>query len=165
MATLQKITPNLWFDDQAEQAALFYASVFPDSEITRISRYGEAGFEIHHRPAGSVMTVDFRIAGVRFTALNGGPVFTFNEAVSFVVDCADQDEVDQYWDRLGEGGDPAAQQCGWLKDRYGVSWQIVPAILGELMSGPDPEASQRVMSAFLPMKKLVIADLEKAYRG
>jgi predicted 3-demethylubiquinone-9 3-methyltransferase (glyoxalase superfamily) len=165
VATFQKISPNLWFDDQAEEAAQFYTSVFPNSEITRVARYGEEGFDIHHRPAGSVMTVDFRIADMRFVALNGGPVFTFNEAVSFIVDCEDQAEVDQYWDRLGEGGDPAAQQCGWLKDRYGVSWQVVPTILGELMSGPDPAASQRVMTALLPMKKLIIADLEQAYRG
>jgi predicted 3-demethylubiquinone-9 3-methyltransferase (glyoxalase superfamily) len=165
MATLQKITPHLWFDDQAEQAAEFYVSIFPDSEITGVSRYGEEGFEVHHRPAGSAMTVGFTIADMRFVALNGGPVFTFNEAVSFIIDCSDQEEVDYYWDRLGEGGDPAAQQCGWLKDKYGVSWQVVPSILGKLMGGPDAAASQRVMAALLPMKKLVIADLEKAYRG
>jgi predicted 3-demethylubiquinone-9 3-methyltransferase (glyoxalase superfamily) len=165
MATVQKITPNLWFDDQAEEAAEFYVSVFPDSEIHQVTRYGEEGFEIHHRPAGSAMTVTFTIAGMRLVALNGGPVFTFNEAVSFIVDCADQEEVDYYWDRLGEGGDPAAQQCGWLKDKFGVSWQVVPAVLAGLMSGPDHAASQRVTAAFLPMKKLIIADLEKAYRG
>jgi predicted 3-demethylubiquinone-9 3-methyltransferase (glyoxalase superfamily) len=165
VATVQTITPNLWFDDQAEEAARFYVSVFPDSEVTRVTRYPDTGFDVHHRPAGSVLTVDFTIAGMRFVALNGGPVFTFNESVSFIVDCADQDEVDHYWDRLGEGGDPAAQQCGWLKDRYGLSWQIVPAILATWMSDPDPEVTARVMAAFLPMKKLVIADLKKAYRG
>jgi predicted 3-demethylubiquinone-9 3-methyltransferase (glyoxalase superfamily) len=165
MASLQKITPNLWFDDQAEQAAEFYTSLFPDSEITRINRYGEAGFEIHGRPAGSAMTVDFRIAGMRFVGLNGGPLFPFTEAVSFVIDCADQAEVDFYWDRLTEGGDPAAQQCGWLKDKFGVSWQVVPEALGKLMSSPDPAVAERVMTAFLPMKKLIIADLEKAARG
>jgi predicted 3-demethylubiquinone-9 3-methyltransferase (glyoxalase superfamily) len=165
VATVQRITPNLWFDDQAEEAAEFYVSVFPDSAIARVSRYGKEGFDIHHRPAGSAMTVAFRIAGMDFVALNGGPVFTFNEAVSFIIDCADQDEVDHYWDRLGEGGDPAAQRCGWLKDRYGVSWQIVPSVLAELMGGPDPAASERVTAAFLQMKKLVILDLEKAYRG
>lgn len=165
MATVQKITPNLWFDDQAEEAAQFYTSIFPDSEITSVSRYGEAGFEIHGRPAGTVMTVNFRIAGMHFVGLNGGPLFPFTEAVSFIIDCEDQAEVDYYWDRLGEGGDPAAQQCGWLKDKFGVSWQVVPSALGKLMSSPDPSVAERVMAAFLPMKKLVIADLEKAARG
>jgi predicted 3-demethylubiquinone-9 3-methyltransferase (glyoxalase superfamily) len=161
----RKITPNLWFDDQAEQAAEFYTSVFPDSEITRIARYGAEGFEVHGRPAGSVMTVDFTIAGQRFVALNGGPIFTFSEAVSFVIDCKDQDEVDHYWDLLSEGGDPAAQQCGWLKDKYGLSWQVVPAALARMMSDPDAAAVQRVTAAFLKMRKLIIADLESAYRG
>jgi len=165
MPSVQKITPNLWFDDQAEEAASFYVSVFPDGEILSVSRYGEAGFEIHGRPAGSVMTVDFRIAGIHFVGLNGGPLFRFNESVSFIIDCADQAEVDHYWDALGEGGDPAAQQCGWLKDRFGVSWQVVPEALGRLMSDPDPAVGQRVMTAFLPMKKLIIAELEKAARG
>jgi predicted 3-demethylubiquinone-9 3-methyltransferase (glyoxalase superfamily) len=165
MALSQKITPNLWFDTQAEEAAAFYVSVFDDAEITRVLRYGDAGFETHHMPAGTVMTVDFRIAGQHFVALNGGPVFTFNEAVSFIVDCKDQEEIDYFWDRLGEGGDPAAQQCGWLKDRFGVSWQVVPTILEEMMSGPDTAAAQRVMAAFMPMKKLIISDLETAFRG
>jgi len=165
MASVQKITPNLWFDTQAEQAAEFYTSVFPDGQMGRVSRYSEVGFDVHHMPAGTVMTAEFSIGGMDFVALNGGPVFTFNEAISFIVDCADQDEVDHYWDRLGEGGDPAAQQCGWLKDKFGVSWQIVPSRLGELMTDPDPAVGQRVMAAFLPMKKLVIAELEAAARG
>lgn len=165
MPTVQKLTPNLWFDDQAEEAAQFYVSVFPDSKILSVSRYGEAGFEIHGKPAGTAMTVDFEIAGMHFVGLNGGPQFRFNESISFIIDCADQAEVDHYWDALTQGGDPEAQQCGWLKDRFGVSWQVVPTILGELMSDPDPAVAERVMTAFLPMKKLVIADLVNAARG
>jgi len=165
MPSLQKLTPNLWFDSQAEEAAEFYVSVFPDSEVISVSRYGEAGFEIHGRPAGSVMTVDFRIAGMHFVGLNGGPLFPFTEAISFIIECADQAEVDYYWDTLGEGGDPAAQQCGWFKDRFGVSWQVAPEALTLLMRDPDPAVRDRVMAAFLPMKKLIIADLEAAARG
>lgn len=165
MPALQKITPHLWFDDRAEEAVSFYTSVFDDSEIVRVARYGEAGFEIHRMPAGTVMTIDFRISGQRFIALNGGPAFSFNESVSFLVSCEDQVELDYYWERLGDGGDPSAQQCGWLKDRFGLSWQVVPVVLDELMQGPDPAASERVMTAMLAMKKLVIADLEAAYRG
>ena len=161
----QKLTPNLWFDSQAEEAAEFYVSVFPDSEIIRTSHHGEEGFEVHGRPAGTVLTVDFRLGDMHFVGLNGGPLFPFTEAISFVIDCADQAEVDYYWDRLGEGGDPDAQQCGWLKDAFGVSWQVVPEALGRLMSDPDPAVGQRVMAAFLPMKKLIIADLERAARG
>ncbi len=165
MPALQKITPHLWFDDNAEEAVRFYTTVFDDSEIMRVARYGEAGFETHHMPAGTVMTVDFRIAGQHFIALNGGPAFRFSEAVSFLVSCEDQAELDYYWERLGEGGDPSAQQCGWLKDRFGLSWQVVPSVLDDLMQGPDPAASERVMTAMLAMKKLVIADLEAAHRG
>lgn len=165
MPSLQKLTPNLWFDSQAEEAAEFYVALFPDSEIISVSRYGEAGFEIHGRPVGSAMTVDFRLAGMRFVGLNGGPIFQFTEAISFIVDCSDQAEVDHYWDALTAGGDPAAQQCGWLKDKFGVSWQVVPEALGRLMSDPDPAVGQRVMTAFLPMKKLIVADLEAAARG
>jgi predicted 3-demethylubiquinone-9 3-methyltransferase (glyoxalase superfamily) len=165
VATLPKITPNLWFDSQAEEAARFYTSVFDDSEILRIAYYGEAGYEIHHMKAGTVLTVDFRIAGQQFVALNGGPNFKFTEAISFIVDCEDQAEFDYFWDRLGEGGDPSAQQCGWLKDRFGLSWQVVPSVLNGLMSGPDHAATERVMTALLAMKKLVVADLEAAYRG
>jgi predicted 3-demethylubiquinone-9 3-methyltransferase (glyoxalase superfamily) len=161
----QRIVPSLWFDTQAEQAAELYTAVFPNSRIVTISRYGEAGFETHGRPPGSVMTVEFELDGMRFTALNGGPAFTFNEAISLQVFCETQDEVDHYWARLGEGGDEAAQQCGWLKDRFGVSWQIVPTALGRLMADPDPVKAGRVMEAMLPMKKLDIAALERAYEG
>src|SRR5262245_53508886 len=131
-----KITPCLWFDDQAEPAAGFYTSIFPNSKIGRIARYGEAGFEIHRRPAGTVLTVAFELNGQPFTALNGGPVFKFNEAVSFQIECDSQEEIDYYWEKLGAGGDKKAQQCGWLKDKFGLSWQVNPAILPELMSDP-----------------------------
>lgn len=161
MTVLQKITPNLWFDEEAEEAARFYVSVFPDSQISRISRYG-AGAQ---KPAGTVLTVDFTLAGQRFTAVNGGPQFRFSPAVSFVVECATQDEVDYFWERLGEGGDEAAQMCGWLADRYGLSWQIVPVQLEEFMSDPDPEKSQRTMQAMLQMKKLDIEALRRAHDG
>jgi predicted 3-demethylubiquinone-9 3-methyltransferase (glyoxalase superfamily) len=161
MARLQRITPCLWFDDQADLAAHFYISIFPNSRIGAVSHYGEAGFEIHHRPAGSVLTVKFELDGQSFMALNGGPVFRFTEAISLVVSCDTQEEIDHYWNRLGEGGEPKAQQCGWLKDRYGLSWQIVPSMLEQLMTGP---ASGRVMEALLKMKKLDIAALQAAAR-
>lgn len=164
MAT-PRITPCLWFDDQAEEAARFYTSIFPNSRILDVSRYGEAGYEIHRRPAGSVMTVVFELDGHRFTGLNGGPVFTFNEAVSFEINCKDQEEIDYYWTRLGEGGDPSAQQCGWLKDRFGLSWQVVPVQLGELMTRGTAEQTNRVTDAFLRMKKIDMAELERAYSG
>lgn len=159
---MQKITPFLWLDGQAEQAAQFYVSVFPNSRIKQVLHYGEAGQEQHGQAPGTVMTVAFELAGQAFTALNGGPVFKFTEAVSFVVDCGTQDEVDYFWDKLGEGGDPAAQQCGWLKDRYGLSWQIVPRRLVELLSNPDSEKAGRVMQAMMPMKKIDVAALERA---
>src|SRR5437667_7553718 len=136
MLSIQRITPCLWFDDKAEEAAKFYTSIFRNSKITATTRYGEAGREIHGRPAGSVMTVAFELDGHGFTALNGGPVFKFNEAISFQVNCDTQQEVDHYWDKLSAGGDEKAQQCGWLKDKYGVSWQIVPKILVELLMDP-----------------------------
>jgi predicted 3-demethylubiquinone-9 3-methyltransferase (glyoxalase superfamily) len=154
---MPNITSCLWFDTQGEDAANFYASVFPNSHIVNVSRYGEAG----PRPAGSVMTVDFELDGRPFMALNGGPEFTFNEAVSFVIDCADQDEVDYYWTKLSEGGEEGP--CGWLKDRFGLSWQVVPAALGELASDPDPAKSQAVIKAMLGMRKLVVAELQAAY--
>lgn len=160
---LQRISPCLWFDNLAEEAARFYCSVFRHSRIVRISRYGEAGYEIHGRPAGSVMTVEFELDGQTFTALNGGPVFTFNEAISLQVFCATQAEVDHYWEQLATGGDPSAQQCGWLKDKYGVSWQIVPSVLADLMSDADSRKSERTMTALLPMKKLDIAALQRAH--
>lgn len=161
----QKITPCLWFDTQAEEAARFYCGIFPNSQIRHISHYGEAGHEIHRKPAGSVLTVAFELDGQGFTALNGGPDFRFNEAISLQVGCATQEELDRYWDKLSAGGDQAAQQCGWLKDKYGLSWQIVPAALTEMMCDADPEKSGRVMAALLQMKKLDIATLKRAYDG
>ena len=153
----------LWFDDQAEQAAHFYTAIFKDSRLGRISRYGEAGHEIHGRPPGSVMTVEFELNGMHFTALNGGPVFQFTEAVSLQVMCDTQTEIDDYWARLTAGGPPEAQQCGWLKDRYGLSWQIVPRQLPEMLHDPDATRRERVMTAMLPMHKLDIATLQRAY--
>lgn len=157
---MQKITPFLWFNTEAEEAANFYTSIFKNSKILNIARYSEAGSKAAHRPKGSVMTVAFQIEGQTFTAINGGPVFKFTEAVSFVVNCANQEEINFYWEKLSEGGDPKSQQCGWLKDKYGLSWQIVPAALGELMS--DPEKSERVMSKVLQMKKIDLNALQKA---
>jgi predicted 3-demethylubiquinone-9 3-methyltransferase (glyoxalase superfamily) len=153
---MQTITPCLWFDTQGEEAATYYTSIFPNSRIVDISRYGEGA----PRPAGSVLTVEFELNGQRFTALNGGPDFTFNEAVSFQVACETQEEVDHYWGRLGEGGQPGP--CGWLKDKYGVSWQIVPNALRRLLADPDRDLAQRVLSAMLSMGKIEIAGLEKA---
>ena len=161
MPTIQKITPNLWFDEEAEEAARFYVSIFDDSEITHISRYG-AGAQ---KPEGTVLTVDFTLSGQQFTAVNGGPQFRFSPAVSFLVTCATQDEVDYFWEHLGEGGDEAAQMCGWLADRYGLSWQIVPVQLEEFMTDPDPERAQRTMQAMLQMKKLDIEALRRAHDG
>lgn len=153
---MPRITPTLWFDTQGEEAATFYVSVFPNSKITDVARYGEAG----PRPAGTVMTVDFELDGQQYLALNGGPEFTFNEAVSFTIDCADQEEVDYYWAKLSEGGEEGP--CGWLKDRFGLSWQVVPADLGKLMSDPDEGRAQRAMTAMLGMKKLDVAALHAA---
>ena len=165
MPALQTINPCLWFDDQAEAAASFYVSIFPRSKIERVSRYGQAGQEITGRTPGSVMTVAFQLAGQDFTALNGGPLFKFNEAISFQVMCDTQEEVDYYWEKLGAGGDPAAQQCGWLKDRFGVSWQVVPRRLIELTTGPGDPGFERAFSAMLRMKKLDIAALRRAHDG
>ena len=165
MSTLQRLTPCLWFDDQAEDAATFYVSVFDNSRINAVTRYGEAGHEIHGRPAGSVMTVEFELDGHTFTALNGGPHFTFNEAVSFQVMCETQDEIDYYWGKLGEGGDPKAQQCGWLKDRFGLSWQVVPRGMEEMLADPESDAYRRAFTAMLEMKKIDIAALKAAHRG
>jgi predicted 3-demethylubiquinone-9 3-methyltransferase (glyoxalase superfamily) len=165
MPRIQRIAPCLWFDDQAEEAATFYTSIFAGSRIVTVSRYGEAGREVHGRPPGSVMTVAFELDGQPFTALNGGPVFRFNEAISFQVTCETQAEVDHYWERLSAGGDPNAQQCGWLKDRYGVSWQIVPSVLPELLGRPDSEGSRRAFEAMLTMKKLDIEALMRAFAG
>lgn len=165
MQAIQKITPCLWFDDQAEEAAKFYTDIFMNSRIVQILRYGEAGYEVHGRAAGTVMTVAFELDGQGFTALNGGPVFKFNEAVSFQVNCKTQEEVDYYWDRLSDGGDEQAQQCGWLKDRYGVSWQVVPIALVEMLASSDHDKSQRAMAAMLQMKKLDIEKLQQAFAG
>jgi predicted 3-demethylubiquinone-9 3-methyltransferase (glyoxalase superfamily) len=161
---LSKIAPCLWFDTEAEEAAKFYVSLFPDSKIVKIARYGKAGFEQHQKPEGSVMTVQFELAGQSFTALNGGSTFKFNEAVSLQVYVKDQQELDYYWDKLGAGGNPKAQVCGWLKDRFGLSWQIAPANMVEWFGDPD-ERSERAMAAMMSMKKLDIATLEKAYHG
>jgi predicted 3-demethylubiquinone-9 3-methyltransferase (glyoxalase superfamily) len=161
----RRITPCLWFDHEAEEAARFYATIFENSRIGNIARYGREGHEIHGRPEGSVMTVEFELDGQAFTALNGGPVFKFNEAISFQVHCETQDQVDYYWEKLGEGGDETAQQCGWLKDRYGVSWQIIPKDLSQYLGGPAPEKSQRAMKAMLQMKKIDIGAIKRAYDG
>lgn len=160
---MQQISPCLWFDDQAEAAVEFYTAIFENSKIINLTRYSEAGREFHGKPPGTVMTVEFELNGQRFTALNGGPMFQFNEAISFQVDCRTQEEVDHYWERLSEGGDEKAQQCGWLKDKFGVSWQIVPTVLTELLQDKDAEKSQRVMNAMLQMKKIDIATLMRAY--
>lgn len=165
MKNTQRITPCLWFDDQAEQAAEFYTAIFRNSRIVSRTRYGEAGYEIHGRPAGTVMTVAFELDGQAFTALNGGPVFKFNEAISLQVNCETQEEVDYYWEKLSAGGDEKAQQCGWLKDKYGVSWQVVPGVLIELIGSRDYEKSQRAMNAMLQMKKIDIDKLKRACAG
>jgi predicted 3-demethylubiquinone-9 3-methyltransferase (glyoxalase superfamily) len=162
---MQRITPNLWFDTRAEEAANFYVSIFPNSKITGISHYGETGAKGSGMKKGSVMTVVFELDSQQMMALNGGPAFKFNEAVSLVVNCMTQDEIDHYWDSLTQDGDPKAQICGWLKDKYGVSWQVVPVALGEMMEDEDITKTDRVMAALLKMKKLNIAKLKKAYLG
>jgi predicted 3-demethylubiquinone-9 3-methyltransferase (glyoxalase superfamily) len=156
---MQKITPCLWFDTEGEEAANFYTSIFKNSQILEVSRYGEGG----PQPAGTVMTVLFELDGQRFTALNGGPQFTFNEAVSLQVGCETQDEIDYFWNGLSKGGEEGP--CGWLKDRYGLSWQIVPTTIGELLGDPDPEKAQRTMQAMFGMKKLDLAALKAAADG
>lgn len=165
MHHLQKITPCLWFDNQAEEAVDFYTSVFRNAGITAVSRYPEEGEEVHHRAPGSVMTIAFELDGQNFTALNGGPAFKFNEAISLQINCESQEELDYFWERLSAGGPPEAQQCGWLKDRFGVSWQVVPTVLPQMMVDHDSARSGRVMAALLQMKKLDIAALKKAYAG
>ena len=166
MASIQQtITPCLWFDDQAEDAARYYTGIFKNSKIGTISRYTESGQEIHGRKPGSVLTVAFELDGVPFTALNGGPVFKFNEAVSFQIFCDTQDEVDHYWSKLSAGGAPQAQQCGWLKDQYGLSWQVVPRVLIEMLTDADRRKADKAMAAMLKMKKLDIAALERAFNN
>jgi len=156
---MQKIVTSLWFDDEAEEAAAFYCSIFPNSKITHLSRYGSAG----PRPEGMVMAVDFELDGQGFNALNGGPEFRFTEATSLLVNCQSQEELDALWEKLGAGGEHGP--CGWLKDRYGLSWQIVPVALGEMLSDPDPVRSQRAMAAMLKMGKLDEVELRRAYEG
>jgi predicted 3-demethylubiquinone-9 3-methyltransferase (glyoxalase superfamily) len=159
----QRITPFLWFDGNAEEAVTFYVSIFHNSKMGAPSRYGEAGAQASGRPKGSVMTVPFELDGQHFTALNGGPEFTFTEALSLVVNCETQDEVDYYWQKLSAGGQEV--QCGWLKDRFGVSWQIIPQVLMDMIQDKDAEKANRVMSAMLTMKKIEIAPLRRAYEG
>ncbi len=160
---MQKITPFLWFDAQAEEAANYYVSIFKNSGIGKIARYDAASAQASGKPAGSVMTVAFKLNGQDFTALNGGAAFKFNESISFVVNCDTQDEIDYLWEKLTAGGTPV--QCGWLKDKYGVSWQIVPANLDDLVCGSDPVKSQRAMAEMIKMVKLDIARLRRAYEG
>jgi predicted 3-demethylubiquinone-9 3-methyltransferase (glyoxalase superfamily) len=164
-ATTQRVTPFLWFDTQAEEAVEFYTSIFRNSRVLTTARYTEEASQAAGRPAGSVMVVDFELDGQRFTALNGGPHFKFNEAISLVVHCKSQEEVDHYWSGLGDGGDERAQQCGWLKDRFGVSWQVIPDRLNELLTDRDPAKAKRAMAAMLKMKKIDLAELERAAKG
>lgn len=165
MATMNKISPCLWFDTKAEEAATFYTGIFPNSQIDNISHYGEAGKEMHGKEPGTVLAVAFTLDGQTFLALNAGPEFTFTEAISLQIYCDTQDEVDYYWEKLSDGGDPNAQVCGWLKDRYGLSWQVVPRIFPELIQDQKSEAGQRAMVAMMNMKKLDIAALQNAYDG
>ena len=158
--TAKRITPCLWFDDQAEEAARFYASVFKNSKIGKISRYGKEGFEVHGRKEGTVMTVEFEIEGQKFVALNGGPHFKFNEAVSFQIHCETQQEIDFFWSKLSEGG--REQPCGWLKDKFGLSWQVIPDALPRMLMDENSEKSQRVMKSMLQMRKIDLAALQQA---
>jgi predicted 3-demethylubiquinone-9 3-methyltransferase (glyoxalase superfamily) len=162
---ITKITPCLWFDHEAEEAARLYTGIFKNSKITSIQYYPAVGQEIHGRPEGSVMTVNFELDGKPFLALNGGPIFKFNEAISFEIECETQEELDHYWEKLSAGGDPEAQQCGWLKDKFGVSWQVVPKVLNELIADPDKAKSDRVFTAMLKMQKLDIEPLKRAAAG
>lgn len=162
---IQKITTNLWFDYQAEEAANFYTSIFQNSKIGRIKRYGNERHETTGMSKGAVMTVEFQLEGMNFVALNGGPQYKFTEAISFIINCETQEELDHYWEKLSEGGDEKAQVCGWLKDKFGVSWQIIPANISDMVSDPNPEKSERVMKAMLRMKKMDIQTLKDAYEG
>lgn len=162
MATVHRITPCLWFDGRAEEAATFYTSVFPESRITRVTRYADAGTEVHGQVPGSVMVVAFELAGQGFTALNGGPQFRFTEAVSLQVHCDSQAEIDHYWSRLGADGDPAARQCGWLKDRFGLSWQVVPRDMESLFADAGSAGARQAMTALLEMTKIDVAALRAA---
>jgi predicted 3-demethylubiquinone-9 3-methyltransferase (glyoxalase superfamily) len=165
MAHVQKIAPCLWFDTEAEEAARYYVSIFKNAKLGTITHYGKEGFEVHKKPAGSVLTVSFTLEGQEFTALNAGPKFKFNEAVSLEVRCESQAEIDYYWDKLRAGGEEKAQVCGWLKDKYGLSWQVAPARIHAMLTDKDPVRTDRVLKAVMGMKKLDLAALEKAYRG
>jgi predicted 3-demethylubiquinone-9 3-methyltransferase (glyoxalase superfamily) len=160
---MQKITPHLWFDNNAEEAVKFYTSVFRNSKITDITHYGQSAAEVSGRPKGTVMIVRFELEGQQFMALNGGPVFKFSPAISFLVSCETQEEVDDLWEKLSEGGEK--EQCGWLKDKFGISWQIVPTVLGEMVQDKDAKKSESVIKAMLQMNKIDIQDLRKAYAG
>ena len=161
---MQKISPCLWFDDNAEEAVKFYVSIFKNSKVGNVTRYGKEGYEIHKKKEGSVMTIDFEIEGQKFLALNGGPIFKFNEAISFQIYCDTQEEIDYYWEKLTEGGDKNVQVCGWLKDKFGVSWQVVPIALIKMLQDKDSKKTERVMKAMLQMQKLDIDALTKAYQ-
>ncbi|HZA70014.1 MAG TPA: VOC family protein [Nitrososphaeraceae archaeon] len=161
---MQKISPCLWFDDNAGDAVKFYVSVFKNSKAGSVTRYGKEGYEIHKKKEGSVMTIDFEIEGQKFLALNGGPIFKFNEAISFQIYCDTQEEINYYWEKLAEGGDKNAQVCGWLKDKFGVSWQVVPVALIKMLQDKDSKKTERVMKAMLQMHKLDIDALTKAYQ-
>ncbi|MEO6306130.1 MAG: VOC family protein [Bacteroidia bacterium] len=161
---MQNISICLWFDKNAEEAVNYYLSIFKDSKILRVTHYGKEGYEIHKMPDGTILTIEFILNGQKFVALNGGPVFKFNEAVSIIVNCASQKEIDHYWDHLTVGGDERSQQCGWLKDKYGLSWQIVPTILDDLLHKEDNQSSRPVMKAMMDMKKIDIKTLEEAAR-
>lgn len=165
MAISDRVVPCLWFDSNAEEAVNFYIGIFPNSRIINITHYGEAGHEVHGRAAGSVLTVNFELDGVAFTAMNGGPVFRFSEALSLQIMCDTQAEIDRYWEQLSEGGDPAAQQCGWLKDKYGLSWQVTPRFMDEILGDGKAEPGQRAFAAMMNMKKLDIDALEKTKKG
>ncbi|TWT24245.1 VOC family protein [Planomicrobium sp. CPCC 101110] len=162
---IQKITPNFWFNMNAEEAVAFYTSIFKDSKIGKIARYVNAGQEIHGIVAGTVMTIEFQLEGQNFLALNGGPEFQFTEALSLIINCDSQEEVDYYWDKLAAGGDEQAQVCGWLKDKFGVSWQVVPTALNDMITDSDTEKVERVTTALLQMKKLDLHVLQQAYKG
>jgi predicted 3-demethylubiquinone-9 3-methyltransferase (glyoxalase superfamily) len=161
---MQKITPNLWFDKNAEEAVKFYTSVFKNSKIHKTTHYTNVGQEIHKMQPGEVMTIEFELNGQKFLALNGGPAFKFNESISFIINCKDQEEIDYYWNKLSEGGDPNSQMCGWLKDKYGLSWQVAPEKMGEYLTKND-ETTSRVTSAVWKMKKLDAKEIERAYEG
>lgn len=162
---IARIVPNLWYSSHAEEAANFYVSIFPNSNIGTIERYGKAGHEIHGMDEGMVMTIEFTLDGQDFLALNGGPVFQFNEAISFIVNCDTQEEADYYWEKLSEGGDPSAQQCCWLKDKYGVSWQVVPIEFNDLFLKASPDKKEQLMEALLSMKKIDIPELRRVFNA